>query len=71
MRGSSGASTFSRSSGSVLLARRLNQAPSDNWTVSPSSSSTLAPSSSPKAARTSAVRAAASSTVELISPEAT
>ena len=40
IRASSGASTFSRSSGSVLLARRLNHAPSGSSTVRPSSSST-------------------------------
>ena len=45
----SGASTLSRSSGSVLLARRLNHEPSGRSTVSPSSSSTVTPSSSSKA----------------------
>src|SRR3954447_25786550 len=70
IRASSGASTFSRSSGSVLLARRLNHAPSGSCTVSPSISSTPAPSVSAKASRTSAVFAAASATVELTSPEA-
>ena len=37
--GSSAASTFNRSSGSVLLERTLNQRPSGNCTVNPSSSS--------------------------------
>src|SRR4051794_20415740 len=70
IRASSGASTFSRSSGSVLLARRLNHAPSGSSTVSPSSSSTVTPSRSPYCLRTSAIRAGASATVELISPDA-
>ena len=48
IRAASGASTLSRSSGSVLLARRLNHAPSGSSTVSPSSSSTVTPSCSSK-----------------------
>ena len=50
-----GASTLSRSNGSVLEARRLNQAPSDSVTVRPSSSSKVAPA---KCFRTAAVLAA-------------
>ena len=44
IRAASGASTLSRSSGSVLLARRLNHDPSGSSTVSPSMSSTVTPS---------------------------
>src|SRR3954468_16700490 len=70
IRAGSGASTLSRSSGSVLLARKLNHAPSGSVTVSPSSSSTVTPSSSANVFCTSPMRAGASATVELTSPEA-
>ena len=65
------ASTLSRSSGSVLLARRLNQAPSGSETVSPSSSSVLTPGRPANARLTYSVEAAWSATSELISPLAT
>ena len=64
------ASTFSRSSGSVLDGRKLNhQVPV--LTVSPSSSSVLTPGRPANARLTCSVEAAWSATSELISPLAT
>src|SRR5690606_1748277 len=68
----SGASTLSRSSGSVLDARRLNQRFPVRFTVRPSRWSTLSTSARPvNASSTAAMRPAWSATRELISPEAT
>src|SRR5262249_52661630 len=65
----SAASTLSRSSGSVLDGRRLDQCPSGIVTVTPSSSSSRTPPGPPQCRVTAARRDAGSSTDELISPD--
>ncbi len=67
MAASLSASTFSRSSGSVLDGRRLNHQVSAP-TVSPSSSSVVTPGRPANVSLTRAVASAWSATSELISP---